>query len=57
MISKIRRFLRKMLASFVGEVPAESARCEYICSRLDCPPEAYANCKKRQEYLTLHRDN
>jgi hypothetical protein len=57
MFRSISHFLGKLLGSLVGEVPAESARCEYICSKLACPPELFATCKKRQDYQAAERDN
>lgn len=57
MVNRVRQYLRKLLASIVGEVPAESARCEYICSKLECPPQLFHNCKKRKDYQASLRDN
>jgi|GEM_PF-2926792 len=55
--TKISTFLRNLLASLIDDVPAKNARCEYICNRLDCPPERFEQCKKRKDYQDLGRDN
>lgn len=57
MVTKVRALLRKLGTSLISPVPAESARCEYICNRLDCPPEVFEHCKKRKDYQLLERDN
>jgi hypothetical protein len=57
MVRKVASFLRRLLVILIGDVPADSARCEYICSKPDCSPEDYDNCIKRMDYQDLRRDN
>lgn len=57
MVIKIKTLLRDLFSPLISDVPAESARCEYICDRLDCPAEVFEHCKKRKDYQTVERDN
>ncbi len=57
MIRGISAFLRDLFGSFISDVPAECARCEFICDKLDCPPELFDNCNKRIQYQDWLRDN
>lgn len=56
-VIKIRALLRNLFSPLISDVPADSARCEYVCDRLECPPEIFDNCKKRKDYQALGRDN
>jgi len=57
MVTKISAFLRNLFASLINDVPKDSARCEFIFDRLDCPPEVFEHCKKRRDYQVWDRDN
>lgn len=57
MIIKIRAFLNDLFSSLVRDVPSDSARCEYICDKLECPPGIFEQCKKRKDYERWKRDD
>ncbi len=57
MANKIRTLLHRLFTFLVGDVPAESARCEFICDKLECPPESFASCVKRKQYRDWNRES
>ncbi|AKH20098.1 hypothetical protein [Sedimenticola thiotaurini] len=53
----INVLLRDLFSPLINDVPAESARCEYVCDQLECTPKIFQNCKKRKDYEACKRDN